>query len=118
VAFDDPREAEQLVLDLAQMIFRLRDLEQRLRPRLDAVGHDQLLPDTWSMKLSTSWRFVSESRFRSTMRPARSIDNDATSVRSCAIAWLRWFTMSAWARARMSFASCSARAIRSTRTVS
>ena len=43
IAFDDAREAEQLVLDIAQPVFRLRDLEQRLRPRLDAVSHDQLL---------------------------------------------------------------------------
>ena len=51
------------------------------------------------------------------MRPARSIDSAATSVRSCAIACARWFAMSACARSRISFASCSARAIRSRRTV-
>ena len=32
------------------------------------------------MKLSTSWRLVSLSRLRSTMRPARSIDSDATYI--------------------------------------
>ncbi len=39
VAFDDPGEAEQLVLDLVQIALALRDLEQRLRPGFDAVGH-------------------------------------------------------------------------------
>ena len=39
VALDDPREAEELVFDLAEVLFGLRDLEQRLRVRVDAVGH-------------------------------------------------------------------------------
>src|SRR5947209_5241081 len=39
VAFDDPREAEQLVFDVVQPAFGLRDLEQAVRVRLDALAH-------------------------------------------------------------------------------
>ena len=62
---------------------------------VDAIRPRSVTPATWSMKLSTSWRLVSSSRLRSTIRPARSIDSAATSVRSCAMACVRWFAMSA-----------------------
>ena len=45
VALERAREAEELLLGVAEEALRLRDLEDRVGVRLDAVGrHDQLLP--------------------------------------------------------------------------
>ena len=96
VALDDPREPEQLVLDLGEVALGLGDLEQRPGVDVDAVGHRLVAPDLVD-------EAVDELHLRVAVEvalddPLGQLDRDRRHVaRSSAIARSRWRAMSAWA---------------------